>query len=759
MTTTIDDERVAAGALDFVPALQETTARLCGAQGPFGQAKVLNSELGSGLFRAIAEVNPLAATSALRIALGGLDEAELRNISGETRRNIIWALEKLCFRTDTFDTAADFLSRLAAAENEKWSNNATGVFNRLFMVLLSGTQAPLGQRFLILRAAAASESARMRSVAVAALQNALRTHHFTGMSGPEYQSGNGPLPEYRPKVWKEVFDYWSSCLDELVRLAISDSATAEAAAAAIAGSIRGLLMQGRLDDVESAVKKVATERAGVWPAALDGIKDSLKYEGKNFPNEARTRIESWLPNLEPTELSGKLALHVTAAPLEHEEDANGNWRDVTAERAEKLGESLGEQWSEVVKLLPTVMRGAQNQGFAFGRGLARGLQFSDKALEDVISALEGIPFEVRNSVVLSGWLSAADEVAPESVDYIVSQIAVRQGIRRSLPAICGGVRLNDARLAHLVRLVNAEDISCRQLHGLSYGQAMAGVSVEAVAGLCDALRAKGVEGAWVALDVGFMFLYGDEAKWLLLAPTMRSIVATKGMLRQVVPEWRLDTNAFAKVAEKLVPNDPDLAATLTQEIIEVTADVNHVHTIDHCITNVLGVALETQLDSSWPLLSGALAAPDGSARWGIGHVLGRRFGDAGEKGLLGKVSMKHLAQWCKQLPSRAPKSLASIVQVMDVAEGQAALSEEATFLLNEYGDDPDVLSELAANFHSFSWSGSLVPYFERQVAVLEPLIRHPRLEVQRWAQHLIESAKQQITREKERDQEQEIGRY
>lgn len=366
---------------------------------------------------------------------------------------------------------------------------------------------------------------------------------------------------------------------------------------------------------------------------------------------------------------------------------------------------------------------------------------------------------MRNSVVLSGWLSAADEVAPESVDYIVSQIAVRQGIRRSLPAICGGVRLNDARLAHLVRLVNAEDISCRQLHGLSYGQAMAGVSVEAVAGLCDALRAKGVEGAWVALDVGFMFLYGDEAKWLLLAPTMRSIVATKGMLRQVVPEWRLDTNAFAKVAEKLVPNDPDLAATLTQEIIEVTADVNHVHTIDHCITNVLGVALETQLDSSWPLLSGALAAPDGSARWGIGHVLGRRFGDAGEKGLLGKVSMKHLAQWCKQLPSRAPKSLASIVQVMDVAEGQAALSEEATFLLNEYGDDPDVLSELAANFHSFSWSGSLVPYFERQVAVLEPLIRHPRLEVQRWAQHLIESAKQQITREKERDQEQEIGRY
>lgn len=745
--------------LDFVPALQETTARLCGAQGPFGQAKVLNSELGSRLFRAIAEVNPLAAASALHLTLGALDELELRKIAGNTRRNLIWALEKLCFRADTFGNAADLLSRLAAAENEKWSNNATGVFNRLFMVLLSGTQAPLWQRLPILRAAAVSESPRMRSVAVAALQNALRTHQFLGRSGPEYQSGKGPLPEYRPKLWKEVFDYWSSCLEELVGLAISDPANAEAAAAAISGAIRGLLMQGRLDDVESAVKKVAAARDGVWPSALDGIKDSLKYEGNSFPDEARRRIESWLIDLEPKELSGKIALHVTAAPFEHDEDANGNWRNIAAERAETLGESLGGQWSEIKEILPMVMRGAQNQGFAFGRGLARGMKFSGEALEDVMSALEAIPFEERNSVVLSGWLSAADDVAPEKVDHEFGRIAVRQGLRRSLPSICRGLRLSDTRVGHLVSLLEFGAISCRQLHGLSYGQAMAAVSVEVVADLCDALGSKGIEGAWVALDIGFMFLYGNEADWPRLALSMRSIVATKGMLQEVVPEWRLDSDAFAKVAEKLVPNDPDLAAILTQEIIDATAELNHLHEIDHCISEVLGVALETQIDTAWPLLAGALADADGSARWGIGHVLSRRFGDAGEKGLLGKVPMKHLAQWCKQLPGVAPKVLASIVQVMDLVEGQVALSEEAAFLINEYGSDPDVLSELAANFHSFSWSGSLVPYYERQVVVMEPLTRHPRHEVQQWSRRLIDSAEHQIKREKERDQEQEIGRY
>ena len=60
------------------------------------------------------------------------------NLQGEARRNIVNALEKLCFCKDSFHYAALTLARLALAENEEWANNSKGQFLQLFHVALSG---------------------------------------------------------------------------------------------------------------------------------------------------------------------------------------------------------------------------------------------------------------------------------------------------------------------------------------------------------------------------------------------------------------------------------------------------------------------------------------------------------------------------------------------------------------------------------------------------------------------------------------------
>jgi len=48
------------------------------------------------------------------------------------RRDIIWALEGTALYADLFCQSARLLLALAEAENETWSNNATGVFAGLF---------------------------------------------------------------------------------------------------------------------------------------------------------------------------------------------------------------------------------------------------------------------------------------------------------------------------------------------------------------------------------------------------------------------------------------------------------------------------------------------------------------------------------------------------------------------------------------------------------------------------------------------------
>ncbi|MFS9531538.1 hypothetical protein Q6247_25530, partial [Klebsiella pneumoniae] len=81
--------------------------------------------------------------------LDGKSIDELKSLEAG-RRHIVWALDKLVFRHQTFIPAARLLLRLGAAENEDWSNNATGQFKGLYQLQLSGTEASPREKLVVL---------------------------------------------------------------------------------------------------------------------------------------------------------------------------------------------------------------------------------------------------------------------------------------------------------------------------------------------------------------------------------------------------------------------------------------------------------------------------------------------------------------------------------------------------------------------------------------------------------------------------------
>ena len=78
------------------------------------------------------------------------DVADLSKVAGNVRRYIVWALEKIAFHPDTFNGGARLLLRLAVAENETWSNNATGLFRGIFPTYLGNTAADGDARLALL---------------------------------------------------------------------------------------------------------------------------------------------------------------------------------------------------------------------------------------------------------------------------------------------------------------------------------------------------------------------------------------------------------------------------------------------------------------------------------------------------------------------------------------------------------------------------------------------------------------------------------
>lgn len=119
--------------------------------GSFHDERIAFSKAGSQLFLSMGIVSPVMVARNLESLLYLRSVNWLReNLEGDTRRNLVWAMENIAMNADAFGHVAKSLGRLALAENESISNNSTGQFLQLFHIFLSGTKADLKARVCVL---------------------------------------------------------------------------------------------------------------------------------------------------------------------------------------------------------------------------------------------------------------------------------------------------------------------------------------------------------------------------------------------------------------------------------------------------------------------------------------------------------------------------------------------------------------------------------------------------------------------------------
>jgi hypothetical protein len=346
--------------LSHLDKAKTIAADLCGDSAPFGSAEVLNTETGSRCFRALVEVNPEATLLALERVFGGLSAEQLRSVD-QGRREIVWALERLVFRKETFARAARLLLVFATAETERWSNNATGQFLQLFHAYLPGTEASLDDRITILEEEIRSLDRAVRSVIVRALDHALETTHYSRTYGAEEQGSGPAMRDYEPSGL-ELARYWDRALEMLADSAAAQTAEGVDARNFLAGRIRGLIVQGRLDPVEAAVNLVIMATGKYWPRALESVSEALEYEGSGMPLKYLQRVTELRNKLMPTSLRDRIRLLVSEFPwnlFPYEEGVTGTPLDKTAKALRELAEECSHDEATLYACLPDLMRGEQ----------------------------------------------------------------------------------------------------------------------------------------------------------------------------------------------------------------------------------------------------------------------------------------------------------------------------------------------------------------------------------------------------------------
>ena len=98
--------------------------------------------------------------------------------------------------------AARLLLKLAVIENENFDNNATGQFNRLFQLALSGSEVTPREKFAVIDEAVGFNDEKVTAVCVEALAYTLKRHHFSRGAGAGQIGMLAPIARLVTKNWQ-----------------------------------------------------------------------------------------------------------------------------------------------------------------------------------------------------------------------------------------------------------------------------------------------------------------------------------------------------------------------------------------------------------------------------------------------------------------------------------------------------------------------------------------------------------------------------
>jgi hypothetical protein len=216
---------------------------LLGGQGPFATLDGLIES--SRMFRFAAAANRQRAAPVLLRLLQGHGLEDRRGIAGDARRDLVYAIEEMLFRDSTSETALRSLILLAEAENETWSNNATGVAKEAFFPLHSQMPLALPRRLNLLREMM-RQSTGLSMLAVDSAAAALEPHTAMRVRTTSAATPLGHMPQM---TWGDVFRYQEGCIDLLMNAALRDNRPAirRASASYLPRALMQLVMRAQTE--------------------------------------------------------------------------------------------------------------------------------------------------------------------------------------------------------------------------------------------------------------------------------------------------------------------------------------------------------------------------------------------------------------------------------------------------------------------------------------------------------------------------------
>jgi hypothetical protein len=739
----------------------EVVKSVCRGNGPFASVEGLTRPGAAEVLSALVEVDAEAVVHLLDTVIGGLVKEDLLQLDGDVRRHLVWALEKIAFRAETFEQGARLLLDLAVAENERWDNNATGLFKALYPVLDGSTQAGSEARLQVLDDALASDDPQRLAIAIEALLAGAETDGSgIRIIGAERHGSRPALTPWRPTLWKDAWEYVGECLSRLAKIAARADVIGAQAKAGLGQDFRALIVRGAIDIVEELFATVVDGSGASWPEALGSLGDVLVYDAEGLDPGVADRVRAMIARLKPTDMADRVRFLVTKMPwdypvdekLDYEEQGRRQLADIDA-----LVVDLLRQPETLAGFLPQLSKGDQRMSFAFGSSLAQKAGDPIVWRAPILNAYTSVSPAERNFDLLGGYFAGLADRFPAVVEAFKEEASKSETFAPALPFVCLRIGITEHDVVLACEALKSGVLQPGALQHWAFGGVLAKLPPSSVAPLFDLLLTMEGDAYSIALLLLGMYVYGNMSRLDSLRPQLR-LAAERAGRGPKHHRFQGDPHHFKEMMNWILAKGrgdrdaPTIALSLAKQLV-VADEARNPDLIKPLLPRLLADFPEIV----WPILGQAIVS-DRMEAWRLEHALDSFTFDTKKPSIL-QLPADVLFAWCHAHPDVAPAFVAGLVPVLtnrDPDDADRALHPIMKRLLDEFGDRPDVVRALTRNMYAFGWTGSRTTYFALYDGPLRELDTHPLGSVRRWAKKTRGQLGHEIDEARNEDEERDL---
>lgn len=706
---------------------------------PFSTAEELNTDTGSRIFRSLVEVNPEASIKVLNKLYYCQPKDFLLKVD-KGRKNLVWAIEKLCFRKEVFEDAAKILMGFAVAENETIANNATNQFYQLFHIYLPGTEADLSQRLIILNYGLQKNHDDYTILVINALGRGLKYDSFHRMGGAEKQGLARPLIDYQP-TRNEIIDYWISIANILHSLARSHPSHLDLIKETIVFAVHPLLLCGQGELLTKIIKDVFSIDKKLWEKTID----KLKWERRNLEDASQILIiDSLLDFFAPKDLESQIILTITFPSYLSEIGTDGERIDLQQKNAEALAEEISKDVSLLYPYIQNILTGVQRQGFNFGKRLGEIIPFNEELVAKTVEALKRVEKPFQNVEFLCGLAFNATPLQKRSIIKLIeSDKSIVQNIfyltRVWLP--------HKEDVYNLFKYVDNKDFDVTIFDNFLYGRVLDSFSVEEVIELTERVYDY-KEGKWTALGLIFQYAKEDKVKWPACIMLLKKMLSNYNYILNEGSIHSMNEYYWASTVEYILERtgEEEFAATISRQIFDFVFS-NDINPSNDTFKNISNLLVKNYFDVFFITLLPALTTC-GPANFNVKELLGSN--SFGHDNVLFSIPGKYdmIFDFAKSFGVEMAEHFLSFMPTSVYVNGQYKLHPLVLRFLDEYGNNERIRIQIGSHLGRGGMISSMESYYGQQIILLNEITNHSNSNVRSWASKLVASLNKNIEKEK-----------